>query len=101
MAGLSIKLYEEEMRQLITLPAEQGGKILFALICAELDNALPELTAMEKVVFNLIKGQTERARELSEKRSQARKVGNQAADNGAANADTNTSTLTRNANRQS
>lgn len=87
MAGLSIKLYENEMRQLATLPVEQSGKILYALLCNELAYELPELDIAETVIFNLIKGQTERARELSEKRSQVRKSSGQTADKNGTNAD--------------
>lgn len=87
MAGLSIKLYENEMRQLATLPVEQSGKILYALLCNELAYELPELDVAETVIFNLIKGQTERARELSEKRSQVRKSSGQTADKNGTNAD--------------
>lgn len=85
MAGLSIKLYENEMRQLATLPVEQSGKILYALLCNELAYELPELDIAETVIFNLIKGQTERARELSEKRSQVRKSSGQTADKNGSN----------------
>jgi len=73
MGGLSLKLYEYEMQQLASLPEEQSGKILYALVCSELGQPLPEFDAIETVVFNLIKAQTNRAKDLSEKRSNAGK----------------------------
>ncbi len=67
----SIKLYETEMRTLFSLPEEQRGHILTAVLAERLGEPMPELDPMEKAVFSLISAQVKRAEELSEKRKKS------------------------------
>lgn len=67
----SIKLYETEIATLLSLPEEQRGRILTALLANCVGAALPELDPMETAVYTLINAQVERADELSRKRAQA------------------------------
>ena len=67
----SVKLYETEIATLLSLPEEQRGRILTALLANCVGAALPELDPMETAVYTLINAQVERADELSRKRAQA------------------------------
>ena len=67
----SIKLYETEIKTLLSLPDEQCCRILRALLANSVGEGLPELDAMEAAVYTLVNGQVERADELSRKRAQA------------------------------
>lgn len=67
----SVKLYETEIATLLSLPEEQRGRILTALLANCIGAELPELDPMETAVYTLINAQVERADELSRKRAQA------------------------------
>lgn len=67
----SIKLYEKEIRTLLSLPDEQRGRILTALLAKSVGEQEPELDAMENAVYTLVYGQVERVKEVSKKRSKS------------------------------
>ena len=67
----SMKLYETEIRTLLSLPEQQGLHIIKALLANSVGEELPELDAMETAVYTLVNAQLERADELSRKRAQA------------------------------
>lgn len=67
----SIKLYEQEILTLLSLPDEQRGKIIKAILSERVEQEIPELDAMETAVYTLVLGQIKRAEELSRKRKQS------------------------------
>jgi hypothetical protein len=79
----SMKLYEQEMRTLLSIPSDERGRILTALLMATLGEEPSELPPLESAVFELIMSQVERAHALSAKRSMAGSRG------GAPNKNTN------------
>ncbi|GHU52300.1 hypothetical protein AGMMS49975_07810 [Clostridia bacterium] len=82
----SIKLYEKEIRVLTTLPDENLVLIVRSLLLSAIDEEMLELDPMSNAVFELIKAQTERARDLSEKRKESGSRGGASTNN--ANAET-------------
>ena len=66
---VSVRFYEEEIRTLAGLPDEERGRIITAILLDSIGEPLPELAPMEQAVYNLIRGQVRRDKELSEKKS--------------------------------
>ena len=64
----SIKLYEDEIRTLLSIPDKERGQVVTALFRNCLHEEIPELNPMENAVFSLVSGQVRRAEELSNKR---------------------------------
>jgi hypothetical protein len=69
------------MRTLMSLPDDERRRIMDALLLTALGEELPELTAMENAVFELIKAQVDRANALSSKRKQTGEGGGAPAGN--------------------
>ncbi len=69
--AISVLLYETEIYTLLSLPEEQRGRILTAILCDVAGKELPELDAMEKAIFTLVNAQVQRAADKSSKRKQA------------------------------
>lgn len=67
----SIKLYEEEIVTLLSLPDRSQGRILKAILSECIGRELPQLSALEQAVFMLVNNQIKRAEELSNKRRQS------------------------------
>ncbi|MCH5207166.1 MAG: hypothetical protein J1F09_09430 [Oscillospiraceae bacterium] len=68
---VSVRFYEEEIRTLAGLPDEERGRIITAILLDSIGEPLPELAPMEQAVYNLIRGQVRRDKELSEKRQKS------------------------------
>lgn len=68
---ISVLLYETEIHTLLSLPEEQRGRILTAILCDAAGKELPELDAMENAIFTLVNAQVQRAADKSSKRKQA------------------------------
>ena len=75
----SIKLYEAEIKILLSIPEEQRVHILTALLADSVEKERPELDPMEGAVYTLISGQVERAKKLSSDRSQAAEASHKSA----------------------
>ena len=75
-SNASLKLYEKEIRILLSIPEENRTSIFAALLAVSVGEQPPQLNPLETAIYELIKGQTDRAREVSEKRSQSGKLGN-------------------------
>ncbi|MCM1059424.1 MAG: hypothetical protein NC452_03945 [Eubacterium sp.] len=72
--ALSVTLYETEIGVLLSLPEEQRGRILTAILCDTVGNVLPEMDVSDKAIFTLVNAQVKRAAELSSKRKQSAKT---------------------------
>jgi hypothetical protein len=71
----SIKLYEKEMRVLLSLPESNMAEIVKSLLLSALGEDMPKLDVMSNGIFELINSQAERAKELSKKQSGGGKKG--------------------------
>lgn len=67
----AIKIYETEIRTLISLPEKQRLNVITAILCSCINEPLPELNSMENAVFTLINDQVKRAEELSNRRRES------------------------------
>ncbi len=68
--ALSVIIFETEINTLLSLPDEQRGHILTAILCDAAGKELPKLDPMENAVFTLVNAQVKRAAATSEKRKQ-------------------------------
>lgn len=80
--AVAVTLYETEIGVLLSLPEEQRGRILTAILCDTTGKELPEMDASDNAIFTLVNAQVKRAAELSNKRKQSAKTRwqNQASD---------------------
>ena len=67
----SIKLYEDEIRILLSLSTEERDRIVTALFRDCIHEETTELSPIENAVFALVSGQVRRAEELSNKRRES------------------------------
>lgn len=71
--AVAVTLYETEIGVLLSLPEEQRGRILTAILCDTTGKELPEMDASDTAIFTLVNAQVKRAAELSSKRKQSAK----------------------------
>lgn len=71
--AVAVTLYETEIGVLLSLPEEQRGRILTAILCDTMGRELPEMDASDSAIFTLVNAQVKRAAELSSKRKQSAK----------------------------
>lgn len=64
----SITIFEAEIEALLSLPEDQRGHILSAILLDYAGMPIPELDPVEKCIFTLVNAQVKRAAEMSEKR---------------------------------
>lgn len=72
--AVAVTLYETEIGVLLSLPEEQRGRILTAILCDTTGKELPEMDASDNAIFTLVNAQVKRAAELSSKRKQSAKT---------------------------
>lgn len=71
--AVAVTLYETEIGVLLSLPEEQRGRILTAILCDTTGQELPQMDASDNAIFTLVNAQVKRAAELSSKRKQSAK----------------------------
>lgn len=72
--AVSVTLYETEIEALLSLPEEQRGRILTAILCDATGKEYSEMDASDNVIFTLVNAQVKRAAKLSSKRKQSAKT---------------------------
>lgn len=75
MTGKKVQVWENgtEIGVLLSLPEEQRGRILTAILCDTTGQELPQMDASDNAIFTLVNAQVKRAAELSSKRKQSAK----------------------------
>lgn len=76
--AVAVTLYETEIGVLLSLPEEQRGRILTAILCDTTGQELPQMDASDNAIFTLVNAQVKRAPNCQANESKAQSRGGKA-----------------------